>query len=158
MRLRDLSHLVGNLDGFNNSLVLEREKRPTEPLHMVHVRGCYDTELCVLTNALAMSFLPSFFCKHDGIFGVSRGQINERLEFPFELNMYPFTKEGLAAATAAQDSSNGADVMKVREDRSEVVMWMLMLWEVLESSCLISDGRIFNLQFTVLYGPRLKNF
>lgn len=29
-------------------------------------------------------------------------QINDRLEFPFELNMYPYTKEGRAAATAGE--------------------------------------------------------
>lgn len=36
-------------------------------------------------------------------------QINDRLEFPFELNMYPYTKEGRAAATAGEACVEGRD-------------------------------------------------
>lgn len=32
-------------------------------------------------------------------------QINDRLEFPFELDMYPYTKDGRAAAVAAAGGS-----------------------------------------------------
>lgn len=34
-----------------------------------------------------------------------RDQINDRLEFPLELDMFPYTKEGRAAAVAAQSAS-----------------------------------------------------
>ena len=36
---------------------------------------------------------------------VWHAQINDRLEFPLELDIYPFTKEGRAAAVAAAEGS-----------------------------------------------------
>lgn len=40
--------------------------------------------------------------------GTGAGQINDRLEFPLELNMYPYTKEGRAAAAAAESESSSS--------------------------------------------------
>lgn len=45
-----------------------------------------------------------------GIFRMSLPQINDRLEFPVELNMYPYTNEGReATATTGEEAGHPQD-------------------------------------------------
>ncbi|CAN0021460.1 unnamed protein product, partial [Sphacelaria rigidula] len=57
--------------------------------------------------------LPNHLMIHLKRFGfdfdtMQQTKINDRLEFPLELNMYPYTKEGRAAAAAAESESSSS--------------------------------------------------
>lgn len=47
-------------------------------------------------------------------------QINDRLEFPIELNMYPYTKEGRAATTTAASKEGGHEEVGTEGADAEV--------------------------------------
>lgn len=70
----------------------------------------------LFTNtARPVLFLLSVLCTYDAI--DTYEQINDRLEFPLELNMYPYTKEGRAAASVGESSVGGCSVKTKQEVR-----------------------------------------
>lgn len=86
-------------------------------------------------------------------------QINDRLEFPLELNMHPYTKEGRAATAATEEAAakNGdvdVDVDVAGEDGigdgddddvTEVSVWFLCLvaTPVVEKAAVVPRGCCF---------------